>query len=815
MKKIITAMAAAVSALITFSAAHADQISGTSFESSEYEELGPRTIGSLITTTESENKYWFSTLTGDDLTADAGVITNASPYTGTSRPDAYSGDNTKYLSLDTSAPIYRTINANDGSADITSLTGTAIGDGLYLDTLVQFTAADTVFEADALADGDKIAISYVESDDGITNFVIRAGYVNGSSVIQTNYIMNSFEFDKTAWHRLTVRTIADVGTESKTAPVGFVVYVDGNALTYSTEVAAGDETFVGGLNSTASTYLYNSEIHALLPSAIAYGGTGYSTLSAVAFKGNGAVDDISFTQVKPSFITEGTSVTVAWDAGVASIKVNDGNSDIVDTAVSGEGSTNLVLSSATKLTVTATYAEGYQSGTWNASAGSLAGNEWTVAAGATLNVVSMRPLFQVGETNYGTFTEALAAAVAAGTSESPATIKMLADVTLSDVAQITEGYIVIDLNGKTLQAASGNEFTLGNVGGHLTITDSATGGAVAVPVEGSGAVLVYGDSAYTTINAGRFEGVIGVTGQSAVQSKDILVLNGGSFAGASGEFYLANNVAAGLTATYADGYYTVSASVTPTTYALTVPEVTGASAAVTAGGEAVADLTAIPSGTVVTVTWTADTGYTITAGGTQEITMDEAKTAATPTVALNTYILTIPSVTGASAAVTNSESQAITDLTAIPHGTVVTVTWTADTGYTITAGGTQEITMTADATADAPTVESTGGSYPSYIDSEEKQAKYNSWASYAEVTTVASGETYKDAYLLNCKPSEIDAAKAAFKITAFDPSNVSATTTTTSYNDRTYNGSVTVKQYSDVGCKTESATGTFFRAVLQ
>ena len=85
-------------------------------------------------------------------------------------------------------------------------------------------------------------------------------------------------------------------------------------------------------------------------------------------------------------------------------------------------------------------------------------------------------------------------------------------------------------------------------------------------------------------------------------------------------------------------------------------------------------------------------------------------------------------------------------------------------------------------------------------------------------TATGSDEALEDAYLLNCKPSEVTAAKAAFKFTgiSYDATKEKwVTTTTTGYNGLEYNGTVTVKQYSDVGCKTESATGTFFKAVLQ
>ena len=69
-----------------------------------------------------------------------------------------------------------------------------------------------------------------------------------------------------------------------------------------------------------------------------------------------------------------------------------------------------------------------------------------------------------------------------------------------------------------------------------------------------------------------------------------------------------------------------------------------------------------------------------------------------------TFALTLPTVTGATAAVT-AGGETVADIAKIVEGTEVTVTWTADEGYKITAGETQTITMTADVTATAPTVQ--------------------------------------------------------------------------------------------------------------
>ena len=63
----------------------------------------------------------------------------------------------------------------------------------------------------------------------------------GEELGQTNYFAAvPAGFNKDEWHRLTVRTIADVGD----GHVGFVIYLDGDVnktLEYSTDVPSTDE----------------------------------------------------------------------------------------------------------------------------------------------------------------------------------------------------------------------------------------------------------------------------------------------------------------------------------------------------------------------------------------------------------------------------------------------------------------------------------------------------------------------------------------------------------------------------------------------
>lgn len=837
MKKLMTIMAAAATALFAFG--DVTLPSGTSLE-----EL---TAGEALDPTKndagtgSDNTYWY--LTGDDQ-ASLLVTNYDNEVVLPARPEQFSGNNSNYLKIETSGRLYRSIGANTQDASAFATIG--IGDGIYLDTLVQFTPAEDEFKAEAVESGDKIAIEYVEreddpatvEDESYTNFVVRAGYVDAeNSIVATNYYLalpDGVQFDKTAWHRLTVRAISNVGNAF--APVGFVIYVDGTNLVYDVNVAAGNQTYEESLNSVVKTYLYNDTTHALLPSLLRYGETNYDTLSAVAFNGNGSVDDISFTADKPGILpAEGTAVTIAWDANVATYTVVAGEDTLINAkAVSGAGSTNLLLdTSVATLTVTATYATGYEAGTWTVTGegAAISGSTFTVAPGAELTIVSMFPQFEVDGDKYGSFEDALENAV--GTLGSPATIKMLAPWT-GDIAFDGENvnYIILDLAGQTLTGDSDAAIHTGIANIIITNSTVVVGHVVAPDFDedkGGTAVVCDNIAATLTVAAGIFDGAIVSDPLGAT-----IVVTGGKFydneyaEDPTGEFYLAADVdTEKYTISEADEnfYFTVSESTpeppAPTTYALTLPTGVNATATVTAGGVEVANISAIEEDTEIVVTWTADSGYKVTAGATENITMDSDKTAATPTVAAITYAtLTIDTVANCTIVVSNAtEAVASGAKFDVDEAVQLTVYRTPAEDYELDGySATEQITMDQDRTVTAA-VKQSGGDYPSYIDptDTDAKAKYDSWSAYAGVTPAAAAEL-EDAFLLNCLPAEVEEAKAAFKITSISYDTTQekwVVTYTDGYNERKYNGTVTVKQYSDVGCKTESSTGTFFKAVLQ
>lgn len=252
------------------------------------------------------------------------------------------------------------------------------------------------------------------------------------------------------------------------------------------------------------------------------------------------------------------------------------------------------------------------------------------------------------------------------------------------------------------------------------------------------------------------------------------------------------------------------------TFALTIPEVTGASASVTTGGVQVADLTAILTGTVVTVTWTPDSGKKITAGATEEITMTESKTAATPTVATITYAtLTITPVENCTIVVKNGDDTVATGAQFdVDEAVRLTVTRTPAQGYRLDNCVAEEtITMSEDRTVTAAVVQSSGDFVPNYIagKSQETIDKYKTWAAtYGDDTQSANEE----AYLLNCAPNAqaVAAAKAAFKFTSITPGVIPT------IDGSGYNGVVVIlggTSLSNIATWDKATTtDTFFKATL-
>ena len=304
MKKLMTALLCAVGFSLV---SQAEKISGTNFEALE---VDAKVVGKTDAGQEGQG-YWggegvdaliaTNTFTAVEVQPGEGepqieYVPNIAPYTGavgypTVHDEAQTSE--KFLSINTKGgELVR--NIQEGGTE------QSIGDGIYFDSMVQFTATDAL-DANAGSESDKLILWLRDNGDGTTNLVVNAGYLDDAGDARsTNYVVTS-EVQADKWYRLTIQAIDGVISDGDDDYVGYAIYIDGVKAEYSTDVVAFDDSNWPYEVDAKYSYLYNENVHALFPSLL-----GKSNLAkkftSVAFSGVGAVDDIEFTTEPPEFI---------------------------------------------------------------------------------------------------------------------------------------------------------------------------------------------------------------------------------------------------------------------------------------------------------------------------------------------------------------------------------------------------------------------------------------------------------------------------------------------------------------------------------
>ena len=275
----------------------------------ENEQDGDKTISTL----PGGNSYW-SEPAGSTNTYTVGAAgTVSAPLSIASE----SVSPQKALSVKTTFGKPLSLNAVSGGAV------TNINEGLYFDSLVKFTVCeDTPNES---YDGAKIIMWLQETYDGNenvtgTNLMVRAGYLsfagNAVTAVPTNYVCAlPSGFNADAWHRVTIKAIADI-TNARQVP-GFAIYLDQNGSTPTSDVnapaAKWDGTFPVAELTEAADLL--NQGNALFPSLDQTTGNK-STLQSASFDGTGAITDLIFTDDGPAFAKDLVSdkATIVNDA---------------------------------------------------------------------------------------------------------------------------------------------------------------------------------------------------------------------------------------------------------------------------------------------------------------------------------------------------------------------------------------------------------------------------------------------------------------------------------------------------------------------
>ena len=437
MKNFLTALCAFGAAFFT----------ATSFALTSLEDFEGYTEVPVALNIAGDTAVWASDEATDGSMGDAAIVT--AYETGDKKPSTTTAGGNNYLKLETSAPLERYVE--------TSGTATDIGNGLYFDGQVRFTACDEEPTIDLSESNPEKLIVYLRSNENTdeegnsqstatTNFVVVAGYYDeGNSFKEKKSyscaVPSNYDYDPAAWHRLTIKTYLKNNTIAY-----FKILVDGTALSCSD--AKGDE----GNDS----YMYDLAADEF-PSLDATKAAG--TLTSIGFKGTGAIDEIAWlasdplpTMVKKAYV---------WSSGTLSLTVN-GESKAV---VSGE---TYEFEETDTIVVNFTPAEGYSFDETTDVTESTKDDVTTYTyapqqAGAVVTI-----------NGTATYVKDFAAAVTlVNEQESEATVKLLVNASASEEE---EGYgvafdvdTILLLNGKTL-TITGIGF-YGAESGKLTIAD--------------------------------------------------------------------------------------------------------------------------------------------------------------------------------------------------------------------------------------------------------------------------------------------------------------------------------------------------------
>jgi hypothetical protein len=571
MKKILAMFVAFACTLGAFADVIQANISGTDF--STYP-VGVFTPGLNDSGTDDGTSYWYTGF-ADDLDAEVVLST-----------DEESGAAVNYLAFESNVtnPLYRTVNNCYGfvEGETQDVPKKAVGDGLFIDTTVQFTpylVNENHPAPTKTSDEDKIIVWVRETEisEGQceTNLIVTAGCIQGDAGVEPqDYVIDMTPAAVSALcqgqHRLTIKAFDNITSVAGVTIMGFVVYIDGTAVSYSTEVsafAAGAEE-LAALNPTPALY-YNNEAHKLFPSMVTpdqENTTGYSSITAVGFAGMGQIGEVWFddyTTDYPEFAGDNLNFTVVVGNGVTSFEYLGNTYTKTTTFAVAPGTVSIAITGVQYDTANGWVAK---AGTWFAGEtqvnndGDAEGDEgvfslelgvyeFTLAGFKANYEVIVDGVSKSFQTLFGNTYENEGGALANAIG---GTLKLLGDITIDEAGfrgiTINQGQsLEIDLNGFTLRGTSDADATIENFG-TLVITDSSENqtGKVLCNGEsstGAPAINVY-DMSSTTIYAGQFD-MIYDGGDQEIPA--VIELKGGKFydwwlTGSPEEFYLVDRI---------------------------------------------------------------------------------------------------------------------------------------------------------------------------------------------------------------------------------------------------------------------------------
>ena len=250
----------------------------------------------------SEDSSVVTAYGGENLSAPTGSQLSGTP-----------GDN--YLNLSTEGgTLWRSVNPN--ASDLGAAQNIDDAKGLFIDTMVQFTATEDGGTPEIAQDEngnyiDKLAI-WLAAEEGKAPALCVMGCAmttEGSGrnevpvATPTTFKLTGADIQAGTWYRLTVQAIKNIVDQNGFQGdfvSGFVVRIDGKPLSVAAPETVCDSKFTtyyeGGLAGDAAALIAAGQF---IPSLTGYQNEDKSALQAVGFKGSGAIDDLKLTDENP------------------------------------------------------------------------------------------------------------------------------------------------------------------------------------------------------------------------------------------------------------------------------------------------------------------------------------------------------------------------------------------------------------------------------------------------------------------------------------------------------------------------------------
>lgn len=337
MKRHLELMFTAVAAGVAALAAHAVTLvpSSTTFEGWPEPAAGAKYLDNAGAPVDSGSVYWW--------TADEADVSTTNAWKNETSPASYPKDETgatltkgsTFLAFgDENAGFSRALMPATRADGALEEVETEVGNGgLFIDTLVKFTASDE--DPVDFEDDDRIVV-WLATNSIAGGYVLRARatafgtdvFEDGDGAVITNIVYDDVTFDlagvtglrEGSWYRLTVKAVPDVlGMPDSQSITAFRIYLDGHEL--STAKPGITQEILDLAGSTATD---------LLSGKFFFDRTGFATapvLGSAQFRGAGAVDDFVVSDKNPFYAggsislrcaASGCTVTHAVNGGAAS-----------------------------------------------------------------------------------------------------------------------------------------------------------------------------------------------------------------------------------------------------------------------------------------------------------------------------------------------------------------------------------------------------------------------------------------------------------------------------------------------------------------